>query len=69
MKSTLWMGDADENISTSSATDYHNISIYNSHDILYYEWEYMMTISPLSIQYIMNGNISMIPRDIPITDA
>ena len=29
----------------------------------------MMNISPLSIQYIMNGNISMIPHDIPIIDA
>ena len=64
------MGDADENISASLATDYHNISIYHSHYILYYEWEYMMNISsPLSIQYIMNGNISMIPHDIPIIDA
>jgi hypothetical protein len=63
------MGDADENVSTSLATDYHNISIYHSHDILNYEWEYMMHISPLSIQYIMNGNISMIPHDIPIIDA
>ena len=63
------MGDADENVSTSLATDYHNISIYHSHDILNYEWENMMHISPLSIQYIMNGNISMIPHDIPIIDA